>query len=94
MSVRNIPNGGNDINGNIKNDLSFELLDPGSFPLWYHYLQLTLACFPVGLIGLQKEIDRCVRSGFDFPSNFFQVNLFQPLRLFIQLRGSFPLSYL
>ena len=52
-----------------------------------------MACSPVGLISL---MDRALRLGivkvrglFPAKAEFFQV-LFQPLRLFIELRGLFP----
>ena len=57
---------------------------------FYHrvYHQLTMTCLPVGLFS---PMDRAWRPVI-VKVRVFQV-LFQPPRLFIQLRGSFPLSY-
>ena len=55
---------------------------------------LTMACSPVGLISLVRwsiASRHRIGQGSIASQTFFQV-LFQPLRLFIQLRGSFPLS--
>ena len=59
--------------------------------------ELTMTFSPVGLIGLMLrtlcQVIAKVRIWFPVKPEFFQVHC-QPLSLFIQLRGSYSLSYL
>ena len=63
----------------------------------YAMTHFTMTCSPVGLISLMDwalcPVIAMVKVRFPVKPGFFQV-LFQPLRLFIQLRESFPLPKL